>query len=46
MVGPPIPLWAWLVFVGLVLALRFLDLFVLHRDAREVPFKEAGDNPR
>ena len=36
-----VPLWAWLVFVGLVLALLFLDLFVLHRKAREVPFKEA-----
>jgi tellurite resistance protein TerC len=35
------PLWAWLVFVGLVFALLFLDLFVLHRGAREVPFKEA-----
>jgi tellurite resistance protein TerC len=37
----PFPLWAWLVFVGIVLALLFLDLFVLHRNAREVPFKEA-----
>ncbi|HZC85060.1 MAG TPA: hypothetical protein VE194_11550, partial [Rubrobacter sp.] len=35
------PLWAWLVFIGLVLALLFVDLFLLHRDAREVPFKEA-----
>jgi hypothetical protein len=41
MVAPPFPLWAWLVFGGLVLALLFLDLFVLHRNAREVPFKEA-----
>jgi hypothetical protein len=41
MVAPPFPLWAWLVFVGLVLALLFLDLFVFHRNAREVPFKEA-----
>jgi tellurite resistance protein TerC len=41
MVAPPFPLWAWLVFAGLVLALLVLDLFVLHRDAREVPFKEA-----
>ena len=41
MVAPPFPLWAWLVFVGLVLALLFLDLFVLHRNAREVPFGEA-----
>lgn len=35
------PLWAWLVFFGLVLALLFLDLFVFHREARAVPFKEA-----
>jgi len=41
MSAPPFPLWAWLVFVGIVLALLFLDLFVLHRNAREVPFKEA-----
>jgi tellurite resistance protein TerC len=41
MVAPPFPLWAWLVFVGLVLALLFLDLFVFHRNAREVPFGEA-----
>ena len=26
---------AWLVFVGQVLALHFLDLFLLHRKARE-----------
>ena len=30
-----VPLWAWSVFVGLVLVLLFLDLFVLHRKARE-----------
>jgi tellurite resistance protein TerC len=41
MSAPPFPLWAWLVFGGIVLALLFLDLFVLHRNAREVPFKEA-----
>ncbi len=41
MVAPPFPLWAWLVFIELVLALLILDLFVLHRNAREVPFKEA-----
>lgn len=35
------PLWVWLFFVGLVLALLFLDLFVLHRGAKEVPFSEA-----
>ena len=41
MLAPPFPLWAWLVFAGIVLTLLFLDLFVLHRNAREVPFKEA-----
>ncbi len=35
------PLWAWLVFLGLVAVLLFLDLFVLHRGAREIPFSEA-----
>lgn len=35
------PFWAWAVFVGLVAVLLFIDLFVLHRRAREVPFKEA-----
>jgi hypothetical protein len=30
-----VPLWAWLVFVGLVLALLFVHLFVLHRKLRE-----------
>jgi len=34
-------LWAWAVFFGLVGALLFLDLFVLHWGAREIPFKEA-----
>ena len=28
-----VPLWAWSVFVGLVLVLLFLDHFVLHRKA-------------
>ncbi len=35
------PLWAWLTFAALVLVLLFLDLFVFHRGAREVPFGEA-----
>jgi tellurite resistance protein TerC len=39
--GAAFPTWAWAVFVGLVLVLLFLDLFVLHRQAREVPFREA-----
>jgi hypothetical protein len=30
-----VPFWAWLIFVGLLLALLCLDLFVLHRKARE-----------
>ena len=41
MVAPPFPAWAWLMFIGLVLVLLFLDLFVFHRNAREVPFGEA-----
>src|SRR3712207_6739649 len=41
MLEPPFPPWAWLIFVGLVLVLLFLDLFVFHRDAKEVPFREA-----
>lgn len=35
------PVWAWLVFFGLVVLLLFLDLFVLHRGARKIPFKES-----
>ncbi len=35
------PFWAWAVFVGLVVALLFLDLFVLHRKAKEIPLREA-----
>lgn len=35
------PLWAWFVFVGLVVGLLFLDLFVLHRSARKIPFRES-----
>jgi hypothetical protein len=30
-----VPLWAWLVFGGLVLTLLFLNLFVLHPKSRE-----------
>src|SRR3712207_5891517 len=36
-----LPLWAWLTFAALVAVLLFLDLFVFHRGAREVPFREA-----
>jgi tellurite resistance protein TerC len=35
------PLWAWFVFVGLVVGLLFLDLFVLHRNAKKIPFRES-----
>ena len=35
------PLWAWLAFAALVAVLLYLDLFVFHRGAREVPFREA-----
>jgi len=35
------PLWAWLTFAALVAVLLFLDLFVFHRGAKEVPFREA-----
>jgi tellurite resistance protein TerC len=35
------PLWAWFVFVGLVVGLLFLDLFVLHRNAKKIPFQES-----
>jgi hypothetical protein len=45
MLAPPFPLWAWLVFVGIVLALLFLDLFVLHRNARG-SFERMPAHPR
>ncbi len=35
------PTWAWLVFAGLVVLLLFIDLFVLHRGARKIHFKES-----
>ncbi len=35
------PVWAWVVFIGVVVALLFLDLFVLHRGARKIPFRES-----
>ena len=33
--------WAWVGFVGLIIFLLALDLFVFHRDAHEVSFREA-----
>ena len=37
-----VPLLAWLGFAGFVVAMLVLDLFVLHRRAREVSLTEAG----
>jgi tellurite resistance protein TerC len=37
-----VPVWAWIVFAALVTAMLVLDLFVLHRRAREVSLREAG----
>jgi tellurite resistance protein TerC len=37
-----VPAWAWTAFAGFVLAVLALDLFVLHRRAREVSLAEAG----
>ncbi|HEU4356289.1 MAG TPA: TerC family protein [Actinomycetota bacterium] len=34
-------LWVWVGFVGLILSLLALDLFVFHREAHEVSFREA-----
>jgi TerC family integral membrane protein len=36
-----VELWVWFAFVGLIVGLLALDLFVLHRDAHEVSFREA-----
>jgi tellurite resistance protein TerC len=36
-----VDLWVWAAFVGLILALLALDLFVFHKDAHEVSFREA-----
>ena len=33
--------WVWFAFIGGILALLMVDLFVFHRDAHEVSFKEA-----
>ena len=34
-------LWVWAAFIGLILSLLALDLFVFHREAHEVSFREA-----
>ena len=36
------PLWAWVFFVGLVLGLLALDLFVFHRQAHKIQVREAA----
>ena len=36
-----VDLWVWPAFVGLILFLLALDLFVFRRDAHEVSFREA-----
>jgi len=36
-----VPVWAWVGFVVLILLLLALDLFVFHREAHEVSFREA-----
>lgn len=35
-------LWVWGAFVGFILAMLAVDLFVVHRDAHEVGFREAA----
>ncbi len=34
--------WMWAAFVGFILAMLTLDLFVVHKDAHEVSFREAA----
>jgi tellurite resistance protein TerC len=36
------PVWAWAVFAAFVLLMLALDLFVLHRKAKEISFREAA----
>jgi tellurite resistance protein TerC len=35
------PIWAWVVFSAFLLLMLALDLFVLHRHAKEISFREA-----
>jgi len=37
-----VPIWAWAVTVGVILAMLAVDLFVFHRDAHEVSMREAA----
>ena len=36
------PVWAWVVFGAFILLMLALDLFVLHRNAKEISFREAA----
>jgi len=36
-----VPLWAWAAFLALVATLLVLDLLIVHREAKEIPLKEA-----
>lgn len=36
------PVWAWIAFGVFILAMLALDLFVLHREAKEISFREAS----
>lgn len=36
------PVWAWIAFGVFILAMLALDLFVLHREAKEISFREAA----
>jgi tellurite resistance protein TerC len=38
----PIEPWMWVAFVTFILAMLALDLFVVHKDAHEVSFREAA----
>ncbi|MCH2220241.1 MAG: hypothetical protein MK097_07965, partial [Dechloromonas sp.] len=35
------PAWAWLAFIGVVIALLFFDLGVMHREAHEIGVRES-----
>jgi tellurite resistance protein TerC len=37
-----VPAWAWVAFAAFVLGVLMLDLFVLHRNEREISIREAG----
>ena len=37
-----VDLWIWAAFIGFIIAMLVVDLFVIHRDAHEVSLREAG----